>query len=246
MRIFACSTCLEVSHQSLNPLLQVEDDETKSLSRVLSVTRSANSATVGLVVKNTASIGTARVQLDSNNATGLAKLEVSSASGCVLEAPGQEIGLQNRVTGQAPLIVEISGVITTAYGQNDLSDAKLKENIRDAEEQEMQSIFDRATPKRYFRKDADLEEQLGFLAQDFEGTGITGKTQHAGEELLTLNYGRLTAVLWGVCKQLQARVEALETKRSPKAGSPTPFFRRLRALRCCAFARVAGALSFYV
>ena len=68
-----------------------EDDETKSLSRVLSVTRSASSAVVGLVVKNTASIGTARVQLDSNNATGLAMLEVSSASGCVLEAPGQEI-----------------------------------------------------------------------------------------------------------------------------------------------------------
>ena len=56
------ATGLEVSDQSLNPLLQVEDDETKSLSSVLSLTRSASSAAVGLVVKNTASIGTARVQ----------------------------------------------------------------------------------------------------------------------------------------------------------------------------------------
>ena len=177
MRIFTGATGLEVSDQSLNPLLQVEDDETKSLSRVLSVTRSASTAAVGLVVKNTASIGTARVQLDSNNATGLAKLEVSSASGCILEAPGQEIGLQNRVSGQAPLIVEISGVITTAYGQNDLSDAKIKENIRDVDVEEMQSIFDRAMPKRYDRIDTDLKGQLGFLAQDFEGTGVTGKVE---------------------------------------------------------------------
>ena len=196
----------------------MEDDETKSLSRVLSVTRSASSAVVGLVVKNTASIGTARVQLDFNNATGLAMLEVSSASGCVLEAPGQEIGLQNRVTGQAPLIVEISGVITTAYGQNDLSDAKIKENIRDADVEEMQSIFDRAMPKRYDRIDTDLKGQLGFLAQDFEATGVTGMTRQQNEELLTLNYSRLTAVLWGVCKKLQSRVEALEKKgkRKPK------------------------------
>ena len=217
MRIFTGATGLEVSDQSLNPLLQVEDDETKSLSRALSVTRSASSAVVGLVVKNTASTGTARVQLDSNNATGLAMLEVSSASGCVLEAPGQEIGLQNRVAGQAPLIVEISGVITTAYGQNDLSDAKIKENIRDADVEEMQSIFDRAMPKRYDRIDTDLKGQLGFLAQD-EGTGVTGMTRQQNEELLTLNYSRLTAVLWGVCKKLQSRVEALEKKgkRKPK------------------------------
>ena len=38
-----------------------------------------------------------------------------------------------------------------------------------------------------------------------------------GEELLTLDYGKLTAVLWGVCKKLQARVDALEKPKKPKA-----------------------------
>ena len=33
-----------------------------------------------------------------------------------------------------------------------------------------------------------------------------------GEELLTLDYGKLMAALWGVCKRLQARVEALEKR----------------------------------
>ncbi len=31
-----------------------------------------------------------------------------------------------------------------------------------------------------------------------------------GEEIKTLDYSRLTAVLWKVCQDLQARVEALE------------------------------------
>ena len=62
--------------------------------------------------------------------------------------------------------------------------------------------------------------RLGFLAQDFEGTGITGTTYMGGkEELLTLDYSRLTAVLWGVCKQLQRRIEALEKpKKAQRRG----------------------------
>ena len=51
-------------------------------------------------------------------------------------------------------------MITTSYGQNDLSDAKIKENIRDADVEEMQSIFDRAMPKRYDRIDTDLSKNL--------------------------------------------------------------------------------------
>ena len=106
--------------------------------------------------------------------------------------------------------------MTTAYGQNDLSDAKVKQNVRDADLEELQAIFDRAAPKRYDRADVDQKDRLGFLAQDLQNGGVTGKTMWGGQELLTLDYGKLTAVLWGVCKRLQARVEALEKPR-PKA-----------------------------
>ena len=61
-----------------------------------------------------------------------------------LNAPGQEIWLQNRLT---------NGIVTTAYGQNDLSDKKVKQNVRDADLEELQAIFDRAAPKRYDRAD---------------------------------------------------------------------------------------------
>ena len=96
------------------------------------------------MIKNT---GTARLQLDANTATGFAQLEVAPTGNCTLNVPGQEIWLQNRLTGQAPLIVETNGIVTTAYGQNDLSDEKVKQNIRDADLDELQAIFDRAAPK---------------------------------------------------------------------------------------------------
>ena len=210
------TTGTRVLHASNNEMLKIEADETQCLTRVLSVTNSASASTTGLVIKNTATTGTARLQLDANTATGFAQLEVAGTGNCTLNAPGQEIWLQNRLTGQAPLIVETHGIVTTAYGQNDLSDEKVKQNIRDADLDELQTIFDRATPKRYDRADVDQKDRLGFLAQDLQNGGVTGKTMWGGEELLSLDYGKLTAVLWGVCKRLQARVEALEKPKKPK------------------------------
>ena len=116
------------------------------------------------MIKNTATTGTARLQLDANTVTGFAQLEVAPTGNCTLNAPGQEIWLQNRLTGQARLIVETNGIVTTAYGQNDLSEEKVKQNIRDADLDELQAIFDRAAPKRYDRADVDQKDRLGFLA----------------------------------------------------------------------------------
>ena len=208
MRIFG-STGLEVTDQPLNPLLQVEDDETKSLSRLISVTRSATGGVVGAVLKNTAGTGFARLQLDANNSTGLVRLEAASAGGCTLDAPNQEIWLQNRTSGAAPLVIETDSDVTVNDGS--------KENIRDAD---LLAIFNAAAPKRYDRVDVPHKDHLGFLAQDFELAGVTGKTRRGEQELLTLDYCRLTVVLWGVCKSLQSRIEALETKlKKPKAKS---------------------------
>ena len=65
---------------------------------------------------------------------------------------------------------------------------------RDADLDELQAIFDRAAPKRYDRADVDQKDRLGFLAQDLQHGGVTGKTMWGGKELLTLDYGKLTAV----------------------------------------------------
>ena len=60
---------------------------------------------------------------------------------CTLNVSDQKIWLQNRLTGQAPLTVETNGIVTTVCGQNDLSDEKVKQNIRDADLVEIQSDF---------------------------------------------------------------------------------------------------------
>ena len=95
----------------------------------------------------------------------------------------------------------------------------MKANIRDADTEWLQAVFDKAEPKNYDRTDIDHKDRLGFLADDFLDAGVTGKTYREGEELMTLDYSRLTAVLWGVVKRLQKRVEKLEKKPKPKAKS---------------------------
>ena len=179
------------------------------------MTDSAPSSVAGAVLKNTASSGVARLQLDSNNSTGFARLDVDSAGGCSLTAPGQQISLQNQA-GTAPVVIETDGDLTYNYGLNALSDARLKENIREADLEELQAIFDKAVPKCYDRTDVPHKSRLGFVAQDFEGAGVTGSAHREDQELMTLDYSRLLAVLWGVCKKLQARVDALEKPKTKK------------------------------
>ena len=202
---------------SNNELLKIEAGETQCLTRILSVTDSAPASVAGAVLKNTAASGVVRLQLDANNSTGFAQLEVTSAGGCTLNAPGQQILLQNQV-GTAPVVVETDGDLTYNYGLNALSDARLKQNIREADLEELQAIFDGAAPKCYDRTDVPHKSRLGFVAQDFEGAGVTGTARREGQEL-TLDFSRLTAVLWGVCKRLQARVDALEKPKKAKAKS---------------------------
>ena len=141
------TTGTRVMDGSNNELLKIEADETQCLTRILSVTESAPSSVAGAVLKNTAA------SLDANNSTGFARLDVDGAGGCSLTAPGQQISLQNQASGAAPVVVETDGDLTYNYGLNALSDARLKENIREADLEELQAIFDKAVPKCYDRTD---------------------------------------------------------------------------------------------
>ena len=109
------TTGTRVMDGSNNELLKIEAGETQCLTRILSVTDSAPASVAGAVLKNTAASGVVRLQLDANNSTGFAQLEVTSAGGCTLNAPGQQILLQNQV-GTAPVVVETDGDLTYNYG----------------------------------------------------------------------------------------------------------------------------------
>ena len=101
MQVLTGITGFEVADQGLSPLLQVEDDETKSYSRLISVTRAASGGTVGAVLKNTAGTGVARLQLDANASGGLAQLEVASGGGCSVRPEPGDLAAEPHVRGCA-------------------------------------------------------------------------------------------------------------------------------------------------
>ena len=88
-------------------------------------------------------------------------------------------------------------------------------------------IFEKVSVKTYKRNDFETDKtRIGFIAQDFdhilpiEFQNIVSRSpwsqkndsqeQDDTEELLGLDYARITCVLWNVVKKLTQRVTALE------------------------------------
>ena len=66
-------------------------------------------------------------------------------------------------------------------------------------------------------------KQTGFVAQEVYESGALGKSfcklkNFEDRELMTLDYQRMTAVLWQTCKGLQRRIEKLEKKKRGRSG----------------------------
>ena len=109
-----------------------------------------------------------------------------------------------------------NGEVIFGYGHLNASDRRLKTNIRRVPEQHVQRLFEAVEPQ-YYDRIGGGKDQLGFIAQDVQAAGKLGeslcKTMSGEEELLALDYQKLSVVLWGVVKSLQKRVEKLEKKR---------------------------------
>ena len=127
----------------------------------------------------------------------------------------------------------------TCVAVTQTSDRRVKTDIEDANLDDAQRVFDAVGVKRYRRTDM-AGSRVGFIAQDMQaaltGTGwenVMGTMRQQtpatepggetilGEELLTIDHIRLSALLWAQCKNLQTRIEALEAqaKRPSKKGT---------------------------
>ncbi len=109
------------------------------------------------------------------------------------------------------------GEVICFYGFQNLSDESLKTNLRPVLAEEAQQCFDGVEATFYDRVDGPAN-QVGFVAQQVEASGTLGKSlcklkKFEDRELMTLDYQRMTAVLWQVCKSLQRRLEKLEKKK---------------------------------
>ena len=176
---------------------------------------------VGVVVRNAAATGEASLLLDANNQNGVAELKALAGGGVQLNSLFQFISMNN-TNGLANLAIEpntggsLNGEVIFGYGHLNASHRRLKTNIRRVPDQHVQKLFDAVEPQ-YYDRIGGGKDQLGFIAQDVQAAGKLGetlcKTMSGEEELLALDYQKLSVVLWGVVKSLQTRVEKLEKKR---------------------------------
>jgi hypothetical protein len=105
--------------------------------------------------------------------------------------------------------VSAGSVLATAFVTS--SDSRIKENTNDLSEQAAMAVMNSVSPKTYNRTDIP-GARIGFLAQDIAEAipEEWGNVVHQANGLLALDYARLTPILWSVCKNLDARIKALE------------------------------------
>ncbi|OLP95185.1 hypothetical protein AK812_SmicGene22725 [Symbiodinium microadriaticum] len=183
-----------------------------------------------LAVINQAPTGVARLFLSTQNnapAGGRGELVALANGGVQLNALNQNIAL-NTTGGTANLVIEpntggaSNGEVICFCGFQNLSDARLKRNVQPLSATEAQELFDGVEARSYDRVDG-AAKQTGFVAQEVYKSGPLGKSfcklkNFEDRELMTLDYQRMTAVLWQTCKSLQQRIEKLEKKKRGRSG----------------------------
>ena len=109
---------------------------------------------------------------------------------------------------------------------NSSSDDKLKDDQHVAPAADAAAILAAVDVKTYSRNDLDGQKRVGFIAHDLQKV-CSGHWEHivssspdtdeegveTGTQTLQVDYSRLVTVLWGVCKDLTARVASLEAQR---------------------------------
>ena len=134
-------------------------------------------------------------------------------------------------------------IVASAY--NYFSDASLKDDVLDVSESECVAMLEAVTPKTYVRNDLNDEgRRIGFIAQDNAANAppafnVWATTTADGAELLTLDYARLSAILWAMCRNLNARLAALEAGSLRKDEEPSASGRRRSSYTRCRPARGA-------
>ena len=99
------------------------------------------------------------------------------------------------------------------------SDITLKDNVTDIDNNECIRLLETISPKTYTRNDLNNEKRVGFISNEFDNElnddmkNIIGsnKDDEGNHLTTTLDYARLTTILWGVCQQLNERIKVLET-----------------------------------
>jgi hypothetical protein len=118
-----------------------------------------------------------------------------------------------------------NGSVTFHNGLTNSSDASIKSEPVDADTEAALAMLKSVSARTYERLDLPGEgSRLGFIAQEVEAAlpdawgSVIGSSRIAAErgggerEIKTLDYARLSAVLWTCTRSMLARIEAMEAR----------------------------------
>ena len=94
------------------------------------------------------------------------------------------------------------------------SDSSIKDYVKNASSDDCKSIFYNVDVKTYIRKDM-TGTRIGFIAQDIKANLPIefDNIVSTSNSLLAVDYSRMVCVLWGVVKNLQERINTLESSK---------------------------------
>ena len=121
--------------------------------------------------------------------------------------------------------IQVQGDVRLTGSVVSLSDRALKEQTAPLDEAKCLDLLKAVEPKTYIRTDLEPEQvRCGFLAQDVAEaiseadlpfTNVVSRSS-ADPQYLGVDYARISALLWAVCRSQEARIAALEGKKGGK------------------------------
>ena len=158
-----------------------------------------------------------RLELDCDNASSGSQvvLQENGIDRARYEWDGTFLRLGTTGNGGDWFIERDGSAVSTVSGSgvSNLSDARLKNNIRDADVG-LDEILN-LSAKLFERNNTPDITELGLIAQDIESAGIPYtiiESGHSGEEIKSVNPMGLIATLVNAVKELKTKNDSLETK----------------------------------
>jgi hypothetical protein len=129
--------------------------------------------------------------------------------------------------GNCGEIVVNTSAQTTSYSTS--SDARLK---IDQGEFSALSLISQVEPKRFkWKHNETLSPEIGFYAQELKEVAPWAVVEHENpEEMLGVDYGKVTGILWKAIKEQQAIIEAKEARIQQLESTLASVLARLEAL----------------
>ncbi|WP_425390263.1 tail fiber domain-containing protein [Ekhidna sp.] len=197
-------------------ILQIfgQNDDGSGLNGTLSVVEleavdQSGNTSAQLSLKNTISAGTSieTILIQSNNGTGAASIIVNDSSGvAAIDMDGATGNLNASGTVAADILQSTSGGVQT-------SDRRLKKNIQNLDNPLENTLKLRGVSYQWKDESIAMQNQIGVIAQEVEE--VYPEFVHTNDKgMKAVNYAQMTAVLIEAIKELNAKVEKLESENS--------------------------------